>query len=242
MNLKKRLLYYGLGFGMGLVLVLLFFNLRGCEWLPGNRVMSAIRSSQIIISSNNYCKLKCNDISEEDIFTLINNGDVDFTKSNTKERKKQYFISNSNIEISFELYAIDSTAEIINVKEKTNCSCGKGDTLINLYMPNQMMLSKLGLKDIRKKDLFLCQLSSISLDTNIIHRVLKEGEILYNLSLPKRKPNPLFIIKLDNYIFLLEEGASKVRFKQAIEINDEIIFDNNLMKKIRNNKFINSCS
>ena len=152
-----------------------------------------------------------------------------------------YFISNSEIEIRFELYAIDSTAEIINVEEKTNCSCAEGDTLINLYMPNEMMLSKLELKDIRKQDLFLCQLSSISLDTNIIHRVLEEGEILYDLSLPKRKPNPLFIIKLDNYIFLLEDGASKIRFKQVIEINDQIIFDNNFMKQIRNNKFVNSC-
>ena len=226
---------------MGLVFVLLFFNLRGCEWLPDNRVMSAIRSSKIIVSKNNYCKLRCNDISDRDIFTLINNGDVDFSKSNTKQRKKQYYISNSELELIFELYHIDSTAEIINVQEETNCSCNENDSLINLYMPNKMMLSKLVLKDFKMQDLFLCQLSGLSLDTNIIQRLFEEGEILYNLSLSKRKPNPLFIIELDDYIFLLEEGATKVRFKQVIKINNQIILDNNLMKQIRNKKFVNSC-
>ena len=226
---------------MGLVFVLLFFNLRGCDWLPDNRVMSAIRSSQIIVSKNNYCKLRCNDIIDKKIFTLINNGDVNFSKSNTKQRKKQYHISNPELELIFELYPIDSTAEIIDVQEQTNCSCNENDSLISLYMPNNMMLSKLELKDVKKHDLFLCQLSDLSLDTSMIHRLFEEGEILYNLSLPKRKPNPLFIIKLDDYIFLLEDGASKIRFKQVIRINDQTVLDNNLMKQIRNKKFVNSC-
>ena len=191
MNLKKRLLYYGLVFGMGLVFVLLFFNLRGCEWLPDNRVISAIKSSQIIITNNNNCKLDCNKITPKDIFLLIDNGDVDFSKSNTKARKKQYFISDNNLELTFELYPFDSTAEIININEKIDCSCNNNDSIIKLYKPNNMMLKELNLKALKKQNLFSCQFECLNLDTNIIYTLLNEGEILFKESLPNRKPNPL---------------------------------------------------
>ena len=44
----RRLVYYLIGFGIGLIMVIFFFQNRGCSWLPENKVKETILRKIII--------------------------------------------------------------------------------------------------------------------------------------------------------------------------------------------------
>ena len=75
MNFKKRLLYYLSGFSLGLIIVFSILGVRGCEWLPKTRIVTAINSTQLLVSKANLENIKCNTASDA-IFSLINNGEI----------------------------------------------------------------------------------------------------------------------------------------------------------------------
>ena len=46
----RRLKYYGIGFGIGLIFVFIFFQNRGCSWLPGNRVKNTVLERVMVVN------------------------------------------------------------------------------------------------------------------------------------------------------------------------------------------------
>ncbi|WP_106793951.1 DUF4258 domain-containing protein [Aquimarina sp. Aq78] len=98
MKLAQRLFYYLGGFAIGLIL--LFFFLGGkkasCDYGPSARVLKNIRIKKKTFSeqaSDNMLKYQ---IDTADIALLLKNGDVSFSKSNTKlDSCKIYFIEGS---------------------------------------------------------------------------------------------------------------------------------------------------
>ncbi len=95
MKLVQRLFYYLGGFAIGLIL--LFFFLGGkkasCDYGPSARVLKNIRIKKKTFSeqvSSNMIKYK---IDTADVSFLLTNGEVIFSKSNTKlDSCKTYFI------------------------------------------------------------------------------------------------------------------------------------------------------
>jgi len=95
MKFVHRLLYYLGGFGIGLIL--LFFFLGGkktsCDYSPNARVLKNIRNKEKLYSNEALNSMKTHRIDTVAINTLLQNGDVDFSKSNTKlESCKLYWI------------------------------------------------------------------------------------------------------------------------------------------------------
>jgi hypothetical protein len=86
----RRLKYYGLGFGMGLVFVLFFFQNRGCSWLPSNRVKNSFLDRLIVVPESQNDVLNAKKITEKDIIAVLNDGKVDFGKSKKKGSTKVY--------------------------------------------------------------------------------------------------------------------------------------------------------
>ena len=80
-NFYRRLMYYGLGFGIGLVGVFFFFNNRGCSWLPSNRVKEMISERIIYVSDTNLSVLKNLNIAESEIAQYVLNAEIHFSKS-----------------------------------------------------------------------------------------------------------------------------------------------------------------
>ena len=72
-NFFRRLKYYGIGFGVGLVFVVFLFQQKGCSWTPGNRVKSAILERIIFVDSLDAAYLKTNHISKKSVRTFIEN-------------------------------------------------------------------------------------------------------------------------------------------------------------------------
>ncbi|PKV51125.1 hypothetical protein ATE84_3195 [Aquimarina sp. MAR_2010_214] len=117
MKLAQRLFYYLGGFAIGLIL--LFFFLGGkkasCDYGPSARVLKNIRIKKKTFSeqaSDNMLKYQ---IDTVDIALLLTNGDVSFSKSNTKlDSCKIYFIEGSVKEknISMLIENCDSIARV----------------------------------------------------------------------------------------------------------------------------------
>ena len=86
MNLLQRILYYGAGFAAGMVI--LFFFLSGkrtsCDYSPNARVLKNIRLKERQFTPNMQRQLKTNAIDTATISQLLFDGDVDFSRSNTK--------------------------------------------------------------------------------------------------------------------------------------------------------------
>ncbi|NDF60498.1 MAG: hypothetical protein EB100_05395 [Crocinitomicaceae bacterium] len=85
-------MYYGVGFVIGTAFVVLFFENRGCSWLPQNRVKGSLVNKMIVISEKNRAKfpwLK----SEKDFIQFTNESEVDFERSQTHADHKVYLFT-----------------------------------------------------------------------------------------------------------------------------------------------------
>jgi hypothetical protein len=89
-SIFKRLKYYGVGFGIGLVFVLLFFQNRGCTWLPSNRVKNSILDRVLVLPEDQESALKQKGLSQEDIYLMLNTGEVNFKNSIKEGNPKVY--------------------------------------------------------------------------------------------------------------------------------------------------------
>ena len=89
MKFFKRLLYYLVGFALGLILVFFFFENRGCSWLPDNRVKNIISKRVLICDSSTLFKLEKMNIHTS-IKESIDKADINYSKSKKKGTPKVY--------------------------------------------------------------------------------------------------------------------------------------------------------
>ena len=88
----RRLKYYGIGFSIGLVFVIFFFQNRGCSWLPSNRVKNSILERVLVVPDAQSELMKQKKISHKDIVAALNSGDVVFGESIKNSNPKVYLI------------------------------------------------------------------------------------------------------------------------------------------------------
>jgi hypothetical protein len=91
----RRLKYYGVGFLGGLVFVFVFFQNRGCSWLPANRVKNSLLDRVIVLSEEQQERLNRMGLTLKDVKAALNDGDVEFSESQKKGKLKVYKISHS---------------------------------------------------------------------------------------------------------------------------------------------------
>jgi len=86
MKLAQRLFYYLGGFVIGLIL--LFFFLGGkktsCDYTPSARVLKNLRIKKRVFSEQAQDMMKVHQIDTSIISSILLDGGVDFSKSNTK--------------------------------------------------------------------------------------------------------------------------------------------------------------
>ncbi len=94
-KLIRRLKYYGIGFGIGLIFVIVIFKQKGCSWTPQNRVKSAIFQRIVFVDSLDSAYLKSKHIRPNDLKKLIQKGTISFMDSKRHGNEKIYqFYSN----------------------------------------------------------------------------------------------------------------------------------------------------
>ncbi|MBM3417824.1 MAG: hypothetical protein FJY17_02745 [Bacteroidetes bacterium] len=93
-NFIRRLKYYGIGFGLGVIIVFFFFGSRGCNWGPTARVKTSILERVLIVDSTNKVELKRRGVHPAELRKLIEDSDVDFSESKKEKALKVYSFHN----------------------------------------------------------------------------------------------------------------------------------------------------
>lgn len=89
-NLWRRLKYYGIGFGIGLLFVVVLFRQKGCSWTPGNRVKSALLERIVFVDSADLGFLSSHAIQAKDLQRFIESATVSFMDSKRHGNEKIY--------------------------------------------------------------------------------------------------------------------------------------------------------
>ncbi len=122
-DMKKRFALYGFGFAIGIVLV--FFFLGGkkasCNWLPNDRMLKVIRSKEIHYAPEVSAQIITKQLDTATINTILVHGDIDFSKSQTKNNPcRKYLINGTNDlkDIQMTVEVCDSIATIASFAKK----------------------------------------------------------------------------------------------------------------------------
>jgi hypothetical protein len=84
----RRLFYYLIGVGIGLIFVFFVFGNRGCSWLPQNKVKETINHKILISASKN--------IPNNSLRKILEESEVNFDKSNKKSSFKTYYFESTS--------------------------------------------------------------------------------------------------------------------------------------------------
>jgi hypothetical protein len=132
----KRLKFYGIGFGLGLIFVAFFFQNRGCSWTPSNRVKNAVLDRLIVVSDETAAVMKQKGLNNEDVVQVLNDGDVDFGKSQKEGESKIYIMQKDGIHYAFTLPYESFVSEVFvtsDFNKAENSTTGFGDII---HFPN----------------------------------------------------------------------------------------------------------
>jgi hypothetical protein len=68
-------------------MVVYFLLIRGKDfgfWLPDRRIHEQLQSHSLVYTHHAECRMKCRQISENEVKQILQNGEVNFRKSNTR--------------------------------------------------------------------------------------------------------------------------------------------------------------
>lgn len=220
MNFLNRLKFYLLGFILGLFLVYGIFKERNWDWLPENKVKKFLLENPLKIFYNKKQDLFSDQLSKK-IFDIIINGDVNFSKSETKQELKIYLIEYKQNTAIFNISFKDTLCRILSLdsnyfKKESN---SKDSTIFLDQMNLFLRFDKLEKKYSKS---FIKKLENYPLNEEDFSNNLKSFEPNWAQSDPYKKSNPQYlgtiIIHDSAYFLILETGNQKLRFKDFYKI------------------------
>ena len=220
MNFLNRLKFYLLGFILGLFLVYGIFKERNWDWLPENKVKKFLLENPLKIFYNKKQDLLSDQLSKK-IFDIIINGDVNFSKSETKQELKIYLIEYKQNTAIFNISFKDTLCRILSLdsnyfKKEPN---SKDSTIFLDQMNLFLRFDKLEKKYSKS---FIEKLENYPLNEEDFSNNLKSFEPNWAQSDPYKKSNPQYlgtiIIQDSAYFLILETGNQKLRFKNFYKI------------------------
>ncbi len=209
----KRLKFYGIGFGLGLIFVIFFFQNRGCSWLPGNRVKNTILDRVMVVSDETAAEFKAKGLTKNDAIFALNNGDVEFGESDKRNDSKVYVIEHEGHKF---LYTLPYESFITEVKlggnaMKTKTSTAGMGTIWRFPADKNLVY-------FEPTELLKCQLKQLKIKnaSAIYTRIKKSGKIDFERTDLSVKPKP------EHYIIFLQDttgiAAKTIWYKDKLEI------------------------
>ena len=209
-NLYRRLLYYGIGFGIGLVCVFFFFNNRGCSWLPENRVKEMVNERLIYIADSNLNILENLKIKEEELSSFLVNAEVIFSKSE-KTRNPQIYHLEGRTDSNDKF-----VCQIVLHKDALTCELVPNQFSAKNTKPTTNGLAK-PIHFPTKKNLFysdssahtICQRKALGIeeDSTLHALFLKNGRINISQTDLTKKPKPSYAM-----VFTADQGEEVTIF------------------------------
>ena len=115
MKLSNRLIYYFVGFSIGLVIVSFILDKKGTsfDYFANARVLKNINSKNVHYSNELHSAFSKNKITASIVLNIIKDGDVNFSKSNTKlDSCKIYVIEREIDKINYSVKLENCTNEV----------------------------------------------------------------------------------------------------------------------------------
>ena len=227
-SIFRRLKYYGIGFGVGLVFVVFFFQNRGCSWLPSNRVKNNILDRVLVLPDSEATQLKKFGLTKKDLTLVLNDGEVLFDESKKTGNPKVYVIektiASKDIKFFFTLAEESFISEIHfsekNAKKTKNTTKGTGELIYfpadkNLVYPDSSVHVN-------------CQQEVLGLinPRDILKLLKKSGKIDFSKSNLSATPKP------EHYLTFTDKkgreiGSKVIWYKNKLNITTfEIPFEN----------------
>lgn len=238
MKLKKRIIFYVIGFVLGLILTFVIFADKDIfGFMPSNRVKSDIQNSNIMISPLEKARLECMGIDEDFIFEMIENADVNFSNSQTSSSTEKFYMHGQEYFLDVKKYELEYEGKLLSFwiapkdsisvlhTVKTNCEVTETDSknLEIILMPEHLIFKKMLEKELWLNKQITCTMECHQITKADIDKLFKSGDILLEESLPGRKPNPIYFIKQtindSQWVFWVEIGATKTRIKYFVNVS-----------------------
>lgn len=225
-SIFKRLKYYGVGFGIGLIFVAFFFQNRGCSWLPDNRVKNSILDRVIVLPDSEVDLLNKYNLTRKDLKLVLNDGEVVFNESKKEGNPKVYVVEKEigqkgKMKFYFTLPKESFISEIHFSKQNTqNTTSGMGE-LLSFPMDDNLVFPD-------SSKLVTCQQDFLKLvnPRDILKALKKSGKINFSNSNLKASPKPeheiLFKDKNGKLI-----SCNMIWYKNKLNITRFNISDNN---------------
>jgi len=197
----RRLKYYGIGFGFGLLFVIFFFKNRGCSWLPSNRVKDSVQQRVLVLPEDQKESLDSKGIKVADIKYIIETGDVDFSESLKHSDPKVYLVEGTTVNGKdaqlFVTLPEESFIAEIHVKESSikkikNSADGKGKMILFPKDGQLIYLDSTQTLDRQKKEL------GIRSGSQLLKWIKKSGEIDFAKTDYRVKPKAEHVISFKN--------------------------------------------
>lgn len=219
----RRLKYYGLGFGIGLIAVFLIFGNRACNWGPKQRIKTSILERVVVINELNDSIKNSLKLSDSEVMDLIEKMDIDFSESKKDNPLKVYKFTSDELDFHVTLPENSYLAEIVFSPETSssisNSNNGFGRILHFpkekdlMYIPEDSPSFNI-LKEINCSDA-----------NDLFNIIMKQGQIDFNRS----KLNDPW--DLDQVIFCRDVNNKNVSissywYKEKIEVSSIQLSDN----------------
>lgn len=225
----RRLKYYGIGFGIGLLFVFIFFQNRGCSWLPSNRVKNSFLDRLIVIPDSEKAAMDAIKLTKEDVVNVLNDGEVSFDESIKEGNTKVYVLEKEyegkgNVRFYFTLPKESFISEV-HMSEKSsrlvkNTTKGYGEIV---HFPKDDYLVY-----VDSSKLLNCQQEILGLinPQDILKTLKKNGKIDFSKTNYAQRP------KVEQYLLFTDKkkreiGAKAIWYKNKINITAfDVPFDN----------------
>ena len=120
MKLIQRIGYYLGGFSLGLIILAFFLNGKktSCSYGPEARVLKNINTKKIVYSGAILSQIENNKLDSTSINYILNKGDVNFSRSKTRQEPCGSYVVESLIndeEIALTVENCDSIATVLNL-------------------------------------------------------------------------------------------------------------------------------
>ena len=93
MELKRRFFIFGIGFSIGIVLLLVILNGKeaSCNYLPNARMLEILRSKHRVFTDDVIQIMSKKNIDSTEVVELLLKGDIDFSKSKVRQEPCRYY-------------------------------------------------------------------------------------------------------------------------------------------------------
>lgn len=125
MTFKKRLTYYLIGFGIGLLVVVMFV-LRDKKidyWTPSEMIKSRLAEKPFLTTAQSDCQLRCLGLYPEFVMLKVKEAEIDYDRSDKHAIPcKTYLLIHKGTEMTFKICPHDVTLVAIQQTGKP-CDC-----------------------------------------------------------------------------------------------------------------------